>query len=131
MSISTESGYQSDGLAFLFGLLSVQWTMTDYDAVAHISFEVRRAAYAAPVALFTAVLGTGMIGWLLNVSQAAVTPAQLRFVGLTVLPHHLCRLSSCSALPTSLSCPERPASPSSRSVSIWMFGLSGQLWMCC
>ena len=25
------------GLAFLFGLLSVQWTMTDYDATAHIS----------------------------------------------------------------------------------------------
>lgn len=47
----------------------MQWTMTDYDAVAHISFEVRRAAYAAPVALFTAVLGTGMIGWLLNVSS--------------------------------------------------------------
>ena len=68
MCVNAESGYQSDGLAFLFGLLSVQWTMTDYDAVAHISFEVRRAAYAAPVALFTAVLGTRMIGWLLNVS---------------------------------------------------------------
>ncbi|KAF8999807.1 amino acid permease [Cyathus striatus] len=45
------------GIAFLFGLLSVQWT--DYDATAHISEEVRRAAYA--------VIGTGLIGWLLNI----------------------------------------------------------------
>lgn len=55
------------GIAFLFGLLSVQWTMTDYDATAHISEEVRRAAYAAPSAIFIAVLGTGLIGWLLNI----------------------------------------------------------------
>ncbi|KAF6750758.1 APC amino acid permease [Ephemerocybe angulata] len=55
------------GLAFLFGLLSVQWTMTDYDATAHISEEVKRAAYAAPSAIFIAVIGTGLIGWLLNI----------------------------------------------------------------
>ncbi|KAF9054202.1 APC amino acid permease [Panaeolus papilionaceus] len=55
------------GLAFLFGLLSVSWTMTDYDATAHISEEVRRAAYAAPSAIFIAVIGTGLIGWLLNI----------------------------------------------------------------
>ncbi|KAL7417927.1 APC amino acid permease [Mrakia frigida] len=72
--VDNQSGYQSDGLAFLFGLLSVQWTMTDYDAVAHISFEVRRAAIAAPVALFTAVLGTGIIGWLLNIVLVLCSP---------------------------------------------------------
>jgi len=48
-------------------LLSVQWTMTDYDATAHISEEVKRAAYAAPAAIFIAVIGTGLIGWLLNI----------------------------------------------------------------
>ncbi|KAK7441808.1 polyamine transporter tpo5 [Stygiomarasmius scandens] len=57
----------NDGLAFLFGLLSVQWTMTDYDATAHIAEEVKRAAYAAPSAIFIAVVGTGLIGWLLNI----------------------------------------------------------------
>ncbi|KAI0270633.1 APC amino acid permease [Gloeopeniophorella convolvens] len=57
----------NDGLAFLFGLLSVQWTMTDYDATAHISEEVKRAAYAAPAAIFIAVIGTGLLGWLLNI----------------------------------------------------------------
>lgn len=61
------TGGWNGGVAFLLGLLSVQWTMTDYDATAHISEEVRRAAYAAPSAIFIAVIGTGLIGWLLNV----------------------------------------------------------------
>ncbi|KAG6911061.1 hypothetical protein DXG01_004576 [Tephrocybe rancida] len=46
--IVNQTGGWNTGLAFLFGLLSVQWTMTDYDATAHISEEVRRAAYAGP-----------------------------------------------------------------------------------
>ncbi|THG98846.1 hypothetical protein EW026_g3409 [Hermanssonia centrifuga] len=62
------TGGWNAGIAFLFGLLSVQWTMTqDYDATAHISEEVRRAAYSAPSAIFIAVIGTGLLGWLLNI----------------------------------------------------------------
>ncbi|EKM52668.1 uncharacterized protein PHACADRAFT_198715 [Phanerochaete carnosa HHB-10118-sp] len=57
----------NNGVAFLFGLLSVQWTMTGYDATAHVSEEVRRASYLAPFAIFIAVAGTGVIGWLLNI----------------------------------------------------------------
>ncbi|KAI0078389.1 APC amino acid permease [Panus rudis PR-1116 ss-1] len=63
--IVNQTGGWNDGIAFLFGLLSVQWT--DYDATAHISEEVKRAAYAAPSAIFIAVVGTGLIGWLLNI----------------------------------------------------------------
>ncbi|THH06582.1 hypothetical protein EW145_g3989 [Phellinidium pouzarii] len=63
--IVNQTGGWNSGLAFLFGLLSVQWT--DYDATAHISEEVRRAAYAAPSAIFIAVIGTGLIGWLFNI----------------------------------------------------------------
>ncbi|KAI0339089.1 APC amino acid permease [Trametopsis cervina] len=62
-----QTGGWNGGLAFLFGLLSVQWTMTGYDATAHISEEVKRAAYSAPAAIFIAVIGTGIIGWLLNI----------------------------------------------------------------
>ncbi|KAF9480263.1 APC amino acid permease [Pholiota conissans] len=65
--IINQTGGWNTGIAFLFGLLSVQWTVTDYDATAHISEEVRRAAYAAPSAIFIAVIGTGLIGWLLNI----------------------------------------------------------------
>ncbi|KAI5478073.1 hypothetical protein MNV49_005438 [Pseudohyphozyma bogoriensis] len=61
------TGWSSDGLAFLLGLLSVQWTMTDYDATAHISEEVKRASVAAPVAIFVAVIGTGIVGWVYNI----------------------------------------------------------------
>ncbi|KAF8512942.1 APC amino acid permease [Hysterangium stoloniferum] len=56
--IVNQTGGWNTGLAFLFG---VQWTMTDYDATAHISEEIHRAAYAAPV------IGTGLFGWLLNI----------------------------------------------------------------
>lgn len=65
--IVNQTGGWNDGIAFLFGLLSVQWTMTDYDATAHISEEVKRAAYAAPSAIFIAVIGTGLLGWILNI----------------------------------------------------------------
>lgn len=65
--IVNQTGGWNTGIAFLFGLLSVQWTMTDYDATAHISEEVKRAAYAAPSAIFIAVIGTGLIGWVLNI----------------------------------------------------------------
>lgn len=61
------TGQGGQALAFLFGLLSVQFVMTDYDATAHISEEVHRAAIAAPVAILVAVGGTGMVGWLLNI----------------------------------------------------------------
>ncbi|KIM66702.1 hypothetical protein SCLCIDRAFT_109926 [Scleroderma citrinum Foug A] len=63
--IINQTGGWNNGIAFLFGLLSVQWT--DYDATAHISEEVRRAAYAAPSAIFIAVIGTGILGWILNI----------------------------------------------------------------
>ncbi|KIY70063.1 amino acid transporter [Cylindrobasidium torrendii FP15055 ss-10] len=63
--VINQTGGWDTGLAFLFGLLSVQWT--DYDATAHIAEEVRRAAYAAPSAIFIAVIGTGLIGWLFNI----------------------------------------------------------------
>ncbi|KAG8734152.1 hypothetical protein FRC10_011929 [Ceratobasidium sp. 414] len=85
--VINQTGGWNSGIAFLFGLLSVQWTMTDYDATgksifsplfqrepslityvsAHISEEVQRAAVAAPSAIFIAVIGTGLIGWLLNI----------------------------------------------------------------
>ncbi|KAK4685837.1 choline transport protein, partial [Tremellales sp. Uapishka_1] len=65
--VNNQTGWSSNGLAVMFGLLSVQWTMTDYDAAAHISEEVHRAAIAAPVAIFVAVINTGIIGWILNI----------------------------------------------------------------
>jgi hypothetical protein len=44
--------------------------MTDYDAVAHISLEVRQAAISAPAALITAVAATGALGFLVRLSAS-------------------------------------------------------------
>ncbi|SPC67487.1 related to amino-acid permease 2 [Ustilago sp. UG-2017b] len=71
--INNASGWSSNGLAFLFGLYCVQFVMTDYDATAHISEEVSRAAIAAPVAIVVAVAGTGAVGWVLNIAMVLVS----------------------------------------------------------
>ena len=122
--INSTGGWPS-GIAFLLGLLSVQWTMTDYDASArqyplsksypplcpdqstldiscvsripdHLVFSrpnpeslvARRSSVlhmpvrnilesiidlylfldTAPVAIFIAAIGTGIIGWLFNIT---------------------------------------------------------------
>ena len=67
------TGQGGDALAFLFGLYSVQFVMTDYDATAHISEEVHRASIAAPVAITIAVVGTGLVGWILNIVLVLVS----------------------------------------------------------
>lgn len=37
--VDSTSGWEPVGFSFLFGFLSVSWTMTDYDATAHITEE--------------------------------------------------------------------------------------------
>lgn len=37
--VVNSSGWEPIGFSFLFGFLSVSWTMTDYDATAHITEE--------------------------------------------------------------------------------------------
>lgn len=66
--IVNQSGWSSKGFVFFLGLQSVQFVMTDYDATAHISEEISKAAIAAPVAIFTAVASTGIMGFFLNIS---------------------------------------------------------------
>lgn len=38
-NVDSTSGWNPVGFSFLFGFLSVSWTMTDYDATAHITEE--------------------------------------------------------------------------------------------
>ena len=38
-NVTPDSGWTPKGFSFLFGFLSVSWTMTDYDATAHITEE--------------------------------------------------------------------------------------------
>ncbi|KAK0548824.1 polyamine transporter tpo5 [Tilletia horrida] len=71
--IQSISGWSGTAIPFLLSLLSVQFVMTDYDATAHISEEIHRAAYAAPAAIIIAVGGTGLVGWILNIVLVLVS----------------------------------------------------------
>ena len=51
--------------AFLVGLLQAQWTLTGYDASAHVTEETLDPRRNAPWGLFNAVLVSGVFGYLL------------------------------------------------------------------
>lgn len=65
--VEADSGWKPTGFSFLFGFLSVAWTMTDYDAAAHIAEEVHDAARVVPRAIASALTFTYVVGWLLNI----------------------------------------------------------------
>ncbi len=52
--------------AFLIGLLQPQWTLTGYDASAHITEETLDPKRNAPWGMFLAVLISGIIGFIMN-----------------------------------------------------------------
>ncbi|KAI5858127.1 amino acid/polyamine transporter I [Tricharina praecox] len=62
------SGWGSKAFSFLLGFLSVAWTMTDYDGTTHMSEETHDAAIRGPVAINTAVVTSGLIGWMLTIT---------------------------------------------------------------
>lgn len=61
------SGWSPRGWSFLFGFLSVSWTMTDYDATAHITEEINEPEIKAPWAISSAMLFTYLGGFLFNI----------------------------------------------------------------
>lgn len=65
--VDNTSGWTPTGWSFLFGFLSVSWTMTDYDATAHIAEEIREPEIKAPWAISMAMLFTYVVGWLFNI----------------------------------------------------------------
>lgn len=64
------SGWSPPGFAWLFGFLSVSWTMTDYDATAHITEEITNPEIKAPFAIFWAMAFTYVAGFLFNIVLA-------------------------------------------------------------
>ncbi|EMC98071.1 hypothetical protein BAUCODRAFT_32069 [Baudoinia panamericana UAMH 10762] len=66
-NVDNTSGWEPTGWSFLFGFLSVSWTMTDYDATAHITEEIQNPEIKAPWAISMAMLFTYLAGWLFNI----------------------------------------------------------------
>jgi amino acid transporter len=65
--VDSTSGWSPVGFSFLFGFLSVSWTMTDYDATAHITEEISQPEIKAPWAISLAMLFTYLAGFLFNI----------------------------------------------------------------
>ncbi|KIW49180.1 hypothetical protein PV05_10880 [Exophiala xenobiotica] len=65
--VEGNAGWFPVGWSFLFGFLSVSWTMTDYDATAHITEEIAQPEIKAPWAISLAMLFTYVLGWLFNI----------------------------------------------------------------
>ena len=65
--VDSTSGWKPVGFSFLFGFLSVSWTMTDYDATAHITEEISEPEIKAPWAISMAMAFTYVGGWLFNI----------------------------------------------------------------
>ncbi|KAK0845674.1 polyamine transporter tpo5 [Friedmanniomyces endolithicus] len=65
--VDNTSGWTPTGWSFMFGFLSVSWTMTDYDATAHITEEIKDPEIKAPWAISMAMLFTYVAGWLFNI----------------------------------------------------------------
>ncbi|KAL8922806.1 MAG: hypothetical protein Q9208_004931 [Pyrenodesmia sp. 3 TL-2023] len=65
--VVSTSGWAPVGFSWLFGFLSVSWTMTDYDATAHITEEISNPEVEAPQAIWLAMLFTYLAGFLFNI----------------------------------------------------------------
>ncbi|KAA1088499.1 hypothetical protein PGT21_009085 [Puccinia graminis f. sp. tritici] len=72
--IVNRTGWDSTPLAFMMGILSSEWTLSDYDATAHISEEIKNPAVAAPLAIMTAISVSGVLGWFLNLVLVLYSP---------------------------------------------------------
>jgi amino acid permease (GABA permease) len=66
-NIEPNSGWTPVGFSFLFGFLCVSWTMTDYDATAHIAEEIKNPEIIAPWAISAAMGFTYIAGWLFTI----------------------------------------------------------------
>ncbi|EAA63652.1 hypothetical protein AN3081.2 [Aspergillus nidulans FGSC A4] len=66
--VTDGSGWGSKLFSFLLGFIAVAWTMTDYDGTTHMSEETHDAAILGPIAIQSAVVVSGAMGWILTIS---------------------------------------------------------------
>ena len=69
-NVTNNSGWTPNGWSFLFGFLSASWTMTDYDATAHIAEEIKNPEIKAPWSIAAALGFTWIGGWLFTIVLA-------------------------------------------------------------
>ncbi|KAF8888060.1 amino acid transporter [Infundibulicybe gibba] len=67
------TGWKNNGWAFLLSFTAPMWTLTGFDAAAHISEEVANAAWSAPIAMVAGVGATELLGFLFLLSASFAT----------------------------------------------------------
>lgn len=68
--VEPNAGWNPPGWSFLFGFLAASWTMTDYDATAHIAEEIKDPEIKAPWSIALALGFTWIGGWLYTIVLA-------------------------------------------------------------
>ncbi|KAJ9637966.1 hypothetical protein H2204_004556 [Knufia peltigerae] len=64
VEVSNSSGWSSDGVAWLVGLLSSVYPFLGYDAAAHLAEELPRPSRNAPLAMVGSVVANGILGFI-------------------------------------------------------------------
>lgn len=64
------SGFNSDGYAWLIGLLQAQFTLNGYDTAAHVSEETRSAQKGSPMGIVMAIGTSAVAGTVLMIACA-------------------------------------------------------------
>lgn len=64
VEVSNSSGWSSDGVAWLVGLLSSVYPFLGYDAAAHLAEELPRPSRNVPLAMVGSVVANGVIGFI-------------------------------------------------------------------
>ncbi|KAI8973865.1 amino acid/polyamine transporter I [Pilobolus umbonatus] len=64
------TGFKSDGYAWLIGLLQSQFTLNGYDTAAHVSEETKSAQRGSPMGIVMAIASSAVVGTILMIACA-------------------------------------------------------------
>ncbi|KAI9312378.1 amino acid/polyamine transporter I [Dichotomocladium elegans] len=82
-----DTGFSSNGYAFLIGLLQSQYTISGFDSAAQMSEETRDAARSAPRGILYAIATAGVFGFMFMVAvNFCVQDFQAQIVETTISP---------------------------------------------
>ncbi|KAL2037455.1 hypothetical protein N7G274_009735 [Stereocaulon virgatum] len=84
-TVVNNSGWTPTGWSFIFGFLAASWTMTDYDATAHIAEEIKDPEIKAPWSIAIALGFTWIGGWLFTIVLAYVSGDPTHTLGNVVV----------------------------------------------
>jgi amino acid transporter len=71
---------------FLTGLLMAQYTITGFDASAHVAEETHQASRSAAVGMYMSVVASVVFGFVLLVAVTRALPAEIAAVDLYIIP---------------------------------------------